>query len=170
MKAQSAFGMSCPISNCMQLRSRCNQSEYLIDVACLTFVSAHRQAPTNFFRTGKQSAGLYHQADSKLMSVCGRVCGLARRGGALEPYFQSITIDSTKKGSRKMGESTDIVAIDNGPLRVSGSFALKDAAGQEFDLTGRPAISLCRCGASANKPFCDGSHKSVSFESSVKAK
>ena len=69
-----------------------------------------------------------------------------------------------------MGESTDIVAIDNGPLRVSGSFALKDAEGQEFDLTGRPAISLCRCGASANKPFCDGSHKTAGFESSVKAK
>ena len=73
-----------------------------------------------------------------------------------------------------MGESNDepthIVAIDNGPLRVSGSFALKDAQGQEFDLTGRPAISLCRCGASANKPFCDGSHKGAGFESSVKAK
>jgi CDGSH-type Zn-finger protein len=73
-----------------------------------------------------------------------------------------------------MGESNDeptnIVAIDNGPLRVSGSFALKDAQGQEFDLTGRPAISLCRCGASANKPFCDGAHKGAGFESSVKAK
>lgn len=73
-----------------------------------------------------------------------------------------------------MGESNDeptnIVPIDNGPLRVSGSFALKDAQGQEFDLTGRPAISLCRCGASANKPFCDGAHKGAGFESSVKAK
>ncbi len=68
------------------------------------------------------------------------------------------------------GETTNIVAIDNGPLRVSGSFALKDAEGQEFDLTGRPAVSLCRCGASANKPFCDGSHKDAGFQSSVKAK
>ncbi len=72
-----------------------------------------------------------------------------------------------------MGESTDattkVVAIDHGPLRVSGSFTLQDPQGQEFDLTGRPAVSLCRCGASANKPFCDGSHKSVGFESSVKA-
>ena len=68
-----------------------------------------------------------------------------------------------------MGESTDIVVIDNGPLRVSGSFVVKDAQGQEFDLAGRPAISLCRCGASARKPFCDGKHKTVGFESSVKA-
>jgi len=67
-------------------------------------------------------------------------------------------------------ETTNIVAIDNGPLRVSGSFALKDAEGQEFDLTGRPAVSLCRCGASANKPFCDGSHKGAGFQSSVNAK
>ena len=69
-----------------------------------------------------------------------------------------------------MAETTDIVAMDNGPLRVSGSFVLKDAQGQEFDLAGRPAISLCRCGASANKPFCDGAHKNARFESSVKAK
>jgi len=69
-----------------------------------------------------------------------------------------------------MAETTDIIAMDNGPLRVSGSFVLKDAQGQEFDLAGRPAISLCRCGASANKPFCDGAHKNARFESSVKAK
>ena len=67
-------------------------------------------------------------------------------------------------------ESADIVVIDNGPLRISGNFTLKDVQGQEFDLAGRLAISLCRCGASANKPVCDGAHKSTNFESVVKAK
>ena len=33
-----------------------------------------------------------------------------------------------------------------------------------FDLTGKTAFSLCRCGASANRPFCDGSHKRIEFQ------
>ena len=50
----------------------------------------------------------------------------------------------------------------NGPYRVEdpeGLFELVDADGNKYDLTGKPAYSLCRCGASVNKPFCDGSHK-----------
>jgi CDGSH-type Zn-finger protein len=68
-----------------------------------------------------------------------------------------------------MADSTEIMAFDNGPLRVSGTFVLKDGQGKEFDLSGRPAVSLCRCGHSAKKPFCDGSHKTAGFDSSVKA-
>jgi CDGSH-type Zn-finger protein len=33
----------------------------------------------------------------------------------------------------------------------------------------KPAVALCRCGASANKPFCDGAHRSCGFESTVRA-
>ena len=47
----------------------------------------------------------------------------------------------------------------NGPLRVEGPIELFDTAGAVIDLTGKPAVSLCRCGLSAVKPFCDGSHK-----------
>ena len=47
----------------------------------------------------------------------------------------------------------------NGSLRVEGSVELVDANGVAFDLTDKPAFSLCRCGLSATKPFCDGSHK-----------
>ena len=54
-----------------------------------------------------------------------------------------------------MAERTDITVRSNGPLRVSGTFAIRDGNGQEFDLSGRTAISLCRCGHSKNKPFCD---------------
>lgn len=53
----------------------------------------------------------------------------------------------------------------NGPLRIEGEIALLDQEGKPFGLGGRTALSLCRCGHSANKPFCDGSHGRVGFDS-----
>lgn len=60
--------------------------------------------------------------------------------------------------------STKITVRDNGPLRVEGDFEILDMQGKAFGLAGRTAVSLCRCGHSANKPFCDGSHKTVNFQ------
>ena len=68
-----------------------------------------------------------------------------------------------------MAERTDITVRVNGPLRVSGDFVIRDGNDQEFDLSGRTTISLCRCGHSKNKPFCDGSHKQIGFDSMVEA-
>ncbi len=65
---------------------------------------------------------------------------------------------------------TKITVRPNGPLRVEGDFTICDPEGNAFDLAGRTAISLCRCGQSQDKPFCDGSHKRVGFESVVKAR
>ena len=56
-----------------------------------------------------------------------------------------------------------IVITENGPVRIEGEFTIYDAQGKEFGLGGRTVISLCRCGNSANKPFCDGSHKAAGF-------
>lgn len=59
---------------------------------------------------------------------------------------------------------------DNGPLVIEGSFNLADAEGNPLPtVSAKPAIALCRCGASANKPFCDGSHKACAFESVIRA-
>jgi CDGSH-type Zn-finger protein len=65
---------------------------------------------------------------------------------------------------------TKITVRQNGSLRVEGDFVICDYEGKEFDLSGRTSISLCRCGHSENKPFCDGSHKKVGFQSEVKAR
>ena len=65
--------------------------------------------------------------------------------------------------------ATKITARNNGPLRIEGDFTICDAEGNAFGLAGRTAISLCRCGHSEDKPFCDGSHKKVNFQSEVKA-
>ena len=62
-----------------------------------------------------------------------------------------------------------VTVTNNGPLRLEGEFAICDISGKEFGLAGRTAISLCRCGHSENKPFCDGSHKRVGFQSEVQA-
>lgn len=51
-----------------------------------------------------------------------------------------------------------ITVRPNGPFRVEGPISLVDANGVAWDLTGKPAISLCRCGLSSNRPFCDGTH------------
>ena len=62
-----------------------------------------------------------------------------------------------------------ITAKPKGPFRVEGPITLIDADGSEIDLTGKPAISLCRCGASINKPFCDGTHSKIGFEAAEAA-
>ena len=59
---------------------------------------------------------------------------------------------------------------ENGPLVIQGPFRLVDHQGNAFDLpTDKPAVALCRCGASASKPFCDGSHRSCNFQAAQTA-
>ena len=66
--------------------------------------------------------------------------------------------------------ATKITVNSNGPLKVEGDFEIVDPQGQAFGLAGRTAVSLCRCGQSANKPFCDGSHKTTGFTDTVVAR
>jgi CDGSH-type Zn-finger protein len=62
-----------------------------------------------------------------------------------------------------------ITVNKNGSLRIEGEFIIYDAEGNAFDLGGRTSIGLCRCGHSGSKPFCDGTHRKVEFQSEVKA-
>ena len=62
-----------------------------------------------------------------------------------------------------------ITVRPNGPLRVEAPIRLVDAQGGEWNVAGKPGISLCRCGASANRPFCDGSHNKIGFQSAETA-
>ena len=62
-----------------------------------------------------------------------------------------------------------ITVKPNGPYRVEGPVKLVDINGNEWDLTGKPAFSLCRCGASVNKPFCDGTHSRMGFQAAEAA-
>jgi CDGSH-type Zn-finger protein len=55
--------------------------------------------------------------------------------------------------------ATKLIVKPNGSIRVEGEFTIEDHEGNIYDLKGRTAVSLCRCGLSENKPFCDGRHK-----------
>ncbi len=63
---------------------------------------------------------------------------------------------------------TKITVNNNGSLRIEGDLEIVDMQGNAYGLQGREIISLCRCGKSNNKPFCDGSHKNH-FEHEAKA-
>ena len=49
-----------------------------------------------------------------------------------------------------------------GDLNGEGEFTITDADGQPVDVDGE--VYLCRCGGSGNKPFCDGTHRSIGIK------
>lgn len=65
--------------------------------------------------------------------------------------------------------AAEIKSRDNGPFLVSGEFTIIDSEGKTFDTAGKDTVALCRCGASKNRPFCDGSHRDCGFTAEEKA-
>jgi len=64
-----------------------------------------------------------------------------------------------------MSEPPKIRCREHGPLVIEGAFSIVDHLGNPYPIpTNKPFVALCRCGASANKPFCDGSHKTCGFQ------
>ena len=57
-----------------------------------------------------------------------------------------------------------ITIVPKGPFKVEGGIPLQDNQGNPVDAKDGKAYFLCRCGASKNKPFCDGSHRAIDFE------
>lgn len=56
----------------------------------------------------------------------------------------------------------EIAPVDNGPLFVSGGIPIVMTDGEQMAIRNR--VTLCRCGASKNKPLCDGTHAEIGFE------
>ena len=66
----------------------------------------------------------------------------------------------------------NIMPKKNGPYIVTGDLSelnLADADGNKYDISGKQTIALCRCGASVNKPFCDGQHSKIGFQAAEAA-
>ena len=59
--------------------------------------------------------------------------------------------------------ANEIKGRENGPYLIASTATYVDADGNEQTTQGS-MIALCRCGQSANKPFCDGAHRKVEFE------
>lgn len=66
-----------------------------------------------------------------------------------------------------MADSSSIQVKDDGPYVVRGGITIVDGEGNPFEV--KESVALCRCGQSANKPFCDGTHNKVGFESAPRA-
>ena len=56
-----------------------------------------------------------------------------------------------------------IQALKNGPLLVTGEVEVLDSQGEVMETSSK--VALCRCGQSGKKPFCDGTHGKVGFQS-----
>lgn len=68
-----------------------------------------------------------------------------------------------------MGDPTTTITVtDDGPYMVEGPVRIVDAEGDTWEVPG-PKVWLCRCGGSANRPFCDGTHNDNRFESCDRA-
>ena len=68
--------------------------------------------------------------------------------------------------------SVKITVRKDGPYRVEGDIVLIDHEGNQIPIVekpGKPWVSLCRCGASATKPFCDGTHSKIGFRGAEEA-
>ena len=58
---------------------------------------------------------------------------------------------------------TTIQCVENGPYMIKGPVVLKGDKGEP--ITTMVVMSLCRCGGSKSKPFCDGTHSRIGFQS-----
>jgi CDGSH-type Zn-finger protein len=59
-------------------------------------------------------------------------------------------------------EKTKITVMPNGPLMIEGNLTVNKMSGE--NIKDGEKLFFCRCGHSANKPFCDGSHKKENFK------
>ncbi len=98
-------------------------------------------------------------------------CGLSRNKPYCDGSHTAVFSDDGELGDQGLKASVDdeptgpltITCAENGPLLCSGPVTVI-SADRETMRTGNKS-ALCRCGASSNKPFCDGSHKQIDFVS-----
>jgi len=77
--------------------------------------------------------------------------------------------DETQQAAQQPEPQVTITVRNNGPYRVEGPIRLLDADGNAYEVPAGKGVSLCRCGASTRKPFCDGTHSKMGFEAAERA-
>jgi CDGSH-type Zn-finger protein len=81
------------------------------------------------------------------------------------PHLISVCFNLASK-EKNMSDPT-IQVLPKGPYLVAGKITLLDASGNRIEAGEK--IALCRCGASTNKPFCDGTHSKIGFDAAAAA-
>ncbi|MFT4999301.1 MAG: CDGSH-type Zn-finger protein [Planctomycetota bacterium] len=77
--------------------------------------------------------------------------------------YESYRLVTKQESCDMDNDEEPIIAVrENAFLRAAKIPILKDTDGSEIET--KPVMALCRCGASANKPYCDGSHKKIDFD------
>lgn len=72
------------------------------------------------------------------------------------PGFVSIVLALPQTNTHM--SKTKLTINNNGSVKIEGDFEIVDRNGDTYGLQGRTVLSICRCGLSKNKPFCDGAH------------
>ncbi len=73
------------------------------------------------------------------------------------------------EGGAPVDRPVTITVRNNGPYLVEGPVKVVDADGNDYMVHEKKRVSLCRCGASTTKPFCDGTHSKMGFEAAERA-
>ena len=74
--------------------------------------------------------------------------------------------------NQQQSQQEPVVTIrvrENASYLVEGPVRIVDADGKEYDISAKKRVSLCRCGGSTTKPFCDGTHSKIGFEGAERA-
>ncbi|MCG8012219.1 MAG: CDGSH iron-sulfur domain-containing protein, partial [Candidatus Thiodiazotropha weberae] len=71
-------------------------------------------------------------------------------------------VGETGEPLKQKGGQLKITPLEDGPLLLSGSVTVKAGSGRSAWQGEK--LALCRCGASKNKPFCDGTHNAIGFK------
>src|SRR5215813_2723195 len=91
---------------------------------------------------------------------------LSRRAFAME---RNAGYNESVQSSGDAMAETIIRALPNGPYRVTGPAKVIDPQGNEIIIDEGRTVSLCRCGGSVNKPYCDGTHSRIGFQAAEAA-
>ncbi len=123
--------------------------------------------PSAFFLASKANASVFD-------TVFYAVQALELTAGATNLILMGLNIrdglrltgklGSSSKQARQLGASIELRPA--GPVIVKG---LTEFSSDGLTAAAKPTMALCRCGASKNKPYCDGSHNSVGFSDEVSA-
>lgn len=120
--------------------------------------------PSAFFLETRASAGMFDTLfyTVQVLELIAGATNLTLMGlNIRDGLTMTGRIGSVSPSSQ--AESCCIEAREGGPLVAKSIPALRDASGKMMET--KPIMALCRCGASMNKPFCDGSHNETGFDS-----